>query len=324
MRDCAPRASEEEADATPLEPGLYLVATPIGNLEDITLRALRTLKEVDRIACEDTRLTQKLLNHFGIRTPTISCHQHNEQARAAELLDLLKHGGRVAVVTDAGMPGISDPGTQLTRAALEAGIKVIPVPGASAALTALVASGLDTKRFLFAGFLASKTGARRKELAEIASSLEADRVLTLILYEAPHRILDTMEDIERTWGGDVRVVVARELTKRHEEFLRGSLAEVKAELMSRDRIRGEIVILIEARKVASAQQAVGSIAQRVAVLVHSHGLDERDALKRVARELGLSKSEAYRSLQQEKRSETSDEGLEIRVPARGGCPRSRL
>src|SRR6202453_675385 len=173
----------------PLEPGLYLVATPIGNLEDITLRALRILKNVDRIACEDTRFTQKLLNHFNLRVPTISCHEHNEQARTGELLGLLAEGGRVAVVSDAGVPGISDPGMRLARAAIEAGIPVIPVPGANAALTALVASGLDTRRFFYAGFLDAKAGARRSELEALASLPAASDALTLVLYESPHRIL---------------------------------------------------------------------------------------------------------------------------------------
>lgn len=299
-QDLAPLSPDGESDQGPLEPGLYLVATPIGNLEDITLRALRVLKDVDRIACEDTRQTQKLLNHYSIRTPTISCHEHNERARIQELLELLLRRGRVAVVSDAGMPGISDPGMQLARAALDAGIKVIPIPGASAALTALVASGLDTGRFLFGGFLAAQAGARRKELAEIAADIREAEALTLVFYEAPHRILETLNDVGRTWGPGVRVTVARELTKRHEEFLRGPLADVRAELAARERIRGEIVLLVEAARIAAPHQTELSIAERVAELARGEGLDEKDALKRVARERGLSKSAAYRELQQEK------------------------
>ena len=202
-----------------LDPGLYLVATPIGNLEDITLRALRVLKEVDRIACEDTRQTQKLLNHFDISTPTISYHEHNEQARTVELIALLQQGGRVAVVSDAGTPAFSDPGFELVRAAVAAGVRVIPIPGANAALSALIASGLDTERFLYVGFLAAKPGARRTELETLASTNPG---LTLVVYEAPHRILDTLTDVEAVWGEQVRVVVARELTKIHEEYLRGT------------------------------------------------------------------------------------------------------
>jgi 16S rRNA (cytidine1402-2'-O)-methyltransferase len=286
-----------------LEPGLYLVATPIGNLEDLTLRALRVLKSVDRIACEDTRQTQKLLNHFGIGTPTISCHAHNEHARIRELLGVLEASGRVALVSDAGTPGISDPGMQLARAAMEAGIKVIPIPGANAALTALVASGLDTDRFLFVGFLSAKAGERGAELAELAQSLKEDQVLTLVFYEAPHRILETLAAIERVWTPAVRVVVARELTKRHEELLRGTAAEVLAELTGRERIRGEIVLLVEARRPSASGSGSSpmSVADRVAELMRTEGLDQKDALKRVARERGRSKSEVYRELQQVKK-----------------------
>ncbi len=293
--------AEEQPEREPLEPGLYLVATPIGNLEDITLRALRVLRGVDRIACEDTRLTQKLLNFFAIQTPTVSCHEHNEQARTAELLDLLRQGSRVAVVSDAGMPGISDPGMRLVRAAVDAGVKVIPVPGANAALTALIASGLDTGRFLFVGFLAAKPGARRAELTKLASALAEGEALTLVVYEAPHRILETLADIEATWGAQTSVTVARELTKRYEEFLRGTVAQVRAELGARERIRGEIVLLIEARRPVRPADIRSSIAERVAELARSEGLDQKDALKRVARERGVSKSEAYRELQQGKK-----------------------
>jgi len=218
---------------SPLDPGLYLVATPIGNLGDITLRALDVLRRADRIACEDTRQTQKLLNHFEISTPTVSCHQHNERQRATELIEALKAGGRVAIVSDAGMPGISDPGSWLVAEAIAAGVAVIPIPGANAALSALVASGLPTGEFLFLGFLPEKAGARRsrlEELAEAAGRAQAER--TLVFYEAPHRILETLADLEAVFGPAVRVVVARELTKIHEEFLRGTVAEARRELAS--------------------------------------------------------------------------------------------
>src|SRR5277367_596869 len=167
-------------DEKPLAPGLYLVATPIGNLEDITLRALRVLKSADRIACEDTRQTQKLLNHFGIETPTTSCHERNELEKAREFVEELKQGARIAVVSDAGMPGISDPGMTLTRAAIEAGIPVYPIPGANAALSALVASALPTENFFYAGFLPAKSGARRKELERLAGIVSKDEALTLV------------------------------------------------------------------------------------------------------------------------------------------------
>jgi 16S rRNA (cytidine1402-2'-O)-methyltransferase len=280
-----------------LEPGLYLVATPIGNLEDITLRALRVLKSVDRIACEDTRQTQKLLNHFEIPTSTISYHEHNEQARTAELIALLQQGGRVAVVSDAGTPAFSDPGLELVRAAIAAGVRVIPIPGANAALSALVASGMETERFHYVGFLAAKPGARRTELEALAAGMSG---LTLVVYEAPHRILETLADVEAVWGEQVRVVVARELTKLHEEFLRGTAAEVRLVLSARERVRGEIVLLIDATPLAKPANLAGSIVQQLSQLMEAEGLDEKDALKRVARERGVSKSDVYRELQRER------------------------
>ena len=279
-----------------LEGGLYLVATPIGNLEDITLRALRILKEVDRIACEDTRQTQKLLNHFSITTPTVSYHQHNEQSRAVELLAHLQQGGSVAVVTDAGTPAFSDPGLELVRSAVAAGVPVVPIPGANAALNALVASGLDTERFLFVGFLAAKPGARRTEMEALAARSQG---WTLVFYEAPHRILETLGDVEAIWGELVRVVVARELTKLHEEFLRGTVREVREQLGSRERIRGEIVLLVDGTSVM-APVLTGSVREQVSALMTAEGLDEKDALKRVARERGVSKSDVYRELQRDR------------------------
>lgn len=284
-------------DEGKLAPGLYLVATPIGNLEDITLRALRVLRSADRIACEDTRQTQKLLNHFSITTPTTSLHEHNEAARTPELLAALQAGERIAVVSDAGMPGISDPGMHLAAAALKAGIAVYPVPGANAALTALVASGAPAERFLFFGFLPSKAGERRTALERLRKQT-ADR-LTVIFYEAPHRIVGTLGDLAAVWGEEAQVVLARELTKVHEEFLRGTVAEVRAALAERDRVRGEMVLLLDA--VPEAKAAVAeSVSERVAALAREEGLDERDALKRIARERGISKSDAYRELQRER------------------------
>jgi 16S rRNA (cytidine1402-2'-O)-methyltransferase len=288
-----------------LAPGLYLVATPIGNLGDITLRALDVLKRADRIACEDTRQTQKLLNHFQITTPTVSCHQHNEHQRAAELIEALKAGGRIAVVSDAGMPGISDPGGRLTAEAIAAGVTVIPIPGANAALSALVASGLPTEEFHFIGFLPEKAGARRSRLEELAAEAQNRKAArTLVFYEAPHRILETLADIEATFGPAVRVVLARELTKIHEEFLRSTVAEARRELALRDRMRGEMTLLVEALPsqpgVESAAGAPEKIADRVARLHSEAGIDEKEALKRIARELGQSKSEVYRELQRER------------------------
>jgi 16S rRNA (cytidine1402-2'-O)-methyltransferase len=292
----------------PLAPGLYLVATPIGNLGDITLRALDTLKRVDRIACEDTRQTQKLLNHFEIQTPTVSCHQHNERHRAAELVGALKAGARVALVSDAGMPGISDPGSWLVSEAVAAGVPVIPIPGANAAVSALVASGLPTAEFHFIGFLSEKAGARRSRLESLAEETrKSETPRTLVFYEAPHRILDTLADLEAVWGPDLRVTIARELTKIHEEFLRATVAEAARTLAARDRIRGEITLLVEALPqsrhhfgAVSASARTEKIATRLARLQTENGLDEKDALKRLARELGQSKSDLYRELQRER------------------------
>jgi 16S rRNA (cytidine1402-2'-O)-methyltransferase len=283
----------------PLAPGLYLVATPIGNLGDITLRALDVLKRVDRIACEDTRQTQKLLNHFSIDTPTESCHEHNEHERSASIVAALQGGARIAVVTDAGVPGISDPGSWLVSTAIAAGVPVFPIPGANAAVSALIASGLPTNEFHFLGFLPEKAGARRTRIETLAAA--GDEAGTLVFYEAPHRILGTLADFEAVFGPRLRVVVARELTKLHEEFLRGTVAEIRQELSARDRIRGEITLLVQApAQLAQAATSTQKISDRVAQLGSEAGIDEKEALKRLARELGRSKSELYRELQRER------------------------
>jgi 16S rRNA (cytidine1402-2'-O)-methyltransferase len=300
--------TENEGGLKPLAPGLYLVATPIGNLEDITLRALRILRSVDRIACEDTRQTQKLLNHFGIRTPTVSYHMHNEAGRAAELTAELKGGGRIAVVSDAGTPGIADPGGQIAVAAITAGVPVFPVPGANAAISALIASGLagaaqaeteaNPERFTFHGFLPAKEGQRKTALEALRGNDQTSS--TQIFYEAPHRILDTLSDIDAIFGQAQHVVVARELTKLHEEFLRGPVSEVRASLAARATVRGEIVLLFVPAPLAPADVKNLSIAAEVAELMRAEGLPEKDALKRVAKARGLGKSEAYRELQRER------------------------
>jgi 16S rRNA (cytidine1402-2'-O)-methyltransferase len=298
-----PQALTSTADrpGEPLAPGLYLVATPIGNLGDITLRALDILRGADRIACEDTRQTQKLLHHFSITTPTISCHEHNEHTRAAELIQDIRAGKAIAVVSDAGTPSISDPGAWLAAQAIAAGVPVIPIPGANAGLTALIASGLPAEEFHFIGFLPEKAGARRTRLEDLAADPRKS-VQTLIFYEAPHRILDTLADLESVWGPTIRVVAARELTKLHEEFLRGTVAEIRKELAARDRIRGEFVLLVEAPGQSDAPLAASTekLSDRVTRLQSEAGIDEKEALKRLARELGQSKSELYRELQREK------------------------
>lgn len=307
--DCDPQLSPHstrEDSQTPLAPGLYLVATPIGNLADITFRALDVLRRADRIACEDTRQTRKLLNHYGIATPTISCHQHNERSRSEELIEALRSGARIALVSDAGMPGISDPGGWLTAAAIAASIPVFPIPGANAALSALVASGLPTGEFHFIGFLPEKAGPRRSRLESLATEITSSGTArTLVFYEAPHRILETLADLQAVWGAALRVVVARELTKIHEEFLRATVADALRYLAVRDRIRGEITLLVDAPVRSAVNQESGSqtgpikIADRVASLQVS-GMDEKEALKALARELGQSKSDLYRELQRER------------------------
>jgi 16S rRNA (cytidine1402-2'-O)-methyltransferase len=256
---------------------------------------------VDKIACEDTRQTQKLLNHFGIRTPTISYHMHNELGRAAELTAELKSGARIAVVSDAGTPGIADPGGQIAAAAIAAGVPVFPVPGANAAISALIASGLagtgeNAEQFTFHGFLPAKEGQRKTALETLRQTGWPGG--THIFYEAPHRILDTLTDLEAIFGPVQPVVVARELTKLHEEFLRGPVSEVRATLVSRATVRGEIVLLFQLAAASEANGiAASSVATDVRELMKAEGLTEMDALKRVARARGMGKSEAYRELQ---------------------------
>ena len=287
--------AEQEGRESP--PGtLYLVGTPIGNLEDITLRALRVLKEVDLIACEDTRHTATLLNHYGIEKPTISYHEHNELTRAAELVVHLERGDNVAVVTDAGMPGVSDPGYRLVALAVRHHIRVVPVPGASAFLSALVASGLPTDSFRFAGFLPAKAGARRTALEAVRNSPR-----TQVFYEAPHRILETLRDVVEVLGGERHVVIAREVTKLHEEFLRARAQDVLSQLEQRGEIKGEITLLIgKPEETAQAPASAKTITQRVKDLVCDEGLDDKTALKQAAKEFGVSRSEAYRELQRSK------------------------
>ena len=276
---------------------LYLIATPIGNLEDITHRAVRLLGEVEVIACEDTRHTKKLLNHYGINTRTISYHEHNERERSSELIERLTSGADVAVVSDAGTPGISDPGFRLARIAIDSGVQVVPVPGASALISALVASGLPTDEFFFGGFLPARSGARRARLSELRS-LPA----TLIFYEGPHRIAATLKEALEILG-ERQAVVARELTKMHEEIVRGSLSELTARFSSPESARGEMVLIID-RTVMPNETAGNESEASVSALVaefEAIGLDHRAALKKAARELGLSRDEAYRRLVSERR-----------------------
>ncbi|MGE5326258.1 MAG: 16S rRNA (cytidine(1402)-2'-O)-methyltransferase [Deltaproteobacteria bacterium] len=300
--DLPDRSATQEDRPLPPGPALYVVATPIGNLEDITLRALRVLRQVDAIACEDTRQTQKLLNHYGINTRSVSYHEHNEITRAPELIVDLENGARLAVVTDAGMPGISDPGFRLISLAIRHRIPVVPIPGASAFLSALVASGLPTDSFRFSGFLPSKRNQRRHLLDEIKNSPR-----TQVFYEAPHRIEEALEDVVERLGGSRHVVIAREVTKLYEEFLRGRADEVLEQVRARP-LKGEITLLIgkaeEASEEEEAEVTPITVRGRVDELMAAEQLDQKTALKRVARELGISKSAAYRELQKTQDSDS--------------------
>jgi 16S rRNA (cytidine1402-2'-O)-methyltransferase len=282
-REPAQTAAVSENSSPAAGPALYLVATPIGNLEDITLRAVRVLKEVDLIACEDTRQTQKLLNHYGITTRTISYHEHNEMTRAAELVKELQEGASIALVTDAGMPGISDPGFRLISLAIRHHVPVVPIPGASAFLAALVASGLPTDSFRFSGFLPAKRGERRAALETVRTSPR-----TQVFYEAPHRIVEALTDVVEVMGNARHVVIAREVLET---------------LKARDGVKGEITLLIgkaeETESQAAAMPGV-PVRQRVEQIMAEEQIDEKAALKKVAKERGISKSEAYRELQRSK------------------------
>jgi 16S rRNA (cytidine1402-2'-O)-methyltransferase len=274
---------------------LFVVATPIGNLEDITLRALRVLKEADLIACEDTRQTQKLLSHYGIEKSTVSYHEHNEAERAAELVAKLEQGTKVALVSDAGMPGISDPGYRVVALAVERGIAVVPIPGAVAFATALAASGLATDAFRFNGFLPAKSGQRKEALEAVQTSS-----LTEIFYEAPHRLIDALRDVVATLGAERPVVVARELTKIHEEFVRAGAGEVLRAFEERvGEVKGEIVLLIG--KGSAPVAAKVNARERLDAIMREQNLDEKAALKVLAREMGVSKSEVYREVQRGRR-----------------------
>lgn len=279
---------------------LYLVATPIGNLEDITLRALRILREADVIACEDTRHTGRMLQHFGISKPLVSYHEHNECERALELVERMTKGASVALVSDAGTPGISDPAYRIVTAAIEQGIAVVPIPGPAALISALIASGLPTDAFLFAGFLPPKQQARRARLEELQSQRA-----TLVLYEAPHRLRETLADAFAILGAR-QAVVARELTKLYEEFVRGTLGEL-VECFAAQEPRGELVLVIAGWRADNAATGVtGSITGQIEELMRELELSRNDALKQAARLRGISKNEAYQLLLEEKRDDSDD------------------
>jgi len=275
---------------------LYVVATPIGNLEDISLRAIRILKEADLVACEDTRQTLKLLAHFELRKRLVSYHEHNEITRAPEIVIELEQGAKVALVSDAGTPAISDPGHRLVSLCLRHGIKVVPVPGASAFVAALAASGMAIDEFVFIGFLPSRPVERRKALRALAAEER-----TLALYEAPHRLVETLEDALEILGNRP-AVIAREVTKMYEEFLRGHLEDLLSGVRKKPP-RGEITLLIgppDAQAVHIAAGANGAtkvpLARRVEEIMFERGVDTKAALKLAARERGITRREAYKQL----------------------------
>jgi 16S rRNA (cytidine1402-2'-O)-methyltransferase len=278
---------------------LFVVSTPIGNLEDITFRAVRVLSEVDVIACEDTRHTRKLLNHYGIKTRTVSYHEHNESERTAELVNDLQSGSNVAIVSDAGTPGISDPGFRLVQQVTTSGLRVLTIPGPTALIAALVTSGLPADEFFFSGFLPSRRSARRARLEQL-SGINA----TLVFYEAPHRIGEALKDMFETLG-ERQVVVARELTKVHEEVVRGRLSEVSLQFSSEKKARGELVVIVDRNVIAAdrSEQRSPTTVTSVIRAFEAEGFDSRTALKQAAKKLGLSRPEAYRRLVAERNRE---------------------
>ncbi len=270
---------------------LYLVATPIGNLEDITLRALRILKEVDLVACEDTRRTEGLLKRYGIETAKESYHRFNEASRAQKLIRLLRCGKNIALVSDSGTPLVSDPGYELVSSCRREGIKVVPVPGPSAAIAALMGSGLSADSFFFAGFLPAKKLQRKRRLQELAQIPAAT-----VFFEAPHRILDSLKDMAEVFGNR-KACLAREITKVHEEFLHGTISELIQTLQSRPKIQGEITVIIEQSHTPSESvPSIKSIREHLEQEMQRSGLPRKEALKAVARQRGLSRREAYRLL----------------------------
>ncbi len=264
---------------------LYIVATPIGNLEDITYRAIRTLQEVDIIAAEDTRHTLKLLNHYNITKHLISYHRHNEETKSEELISKLKEGKKIALVSDAGTPGICDPGEQIIHRCLEEGIKIIPIPGACAFVNALICSGLETQSFLFLGFLPLNKKNRNQKLEQIKSSEQ-----TVMIYEAPHKLKTTLQDLKEIIG-DRKVVIARELTKIHEEFIRGTIEEI---IEKTENIKGEIIILIEKAEKKDENKDFSEISlEEHFSYYEKQGIDKKEIIKKIAKDRNVSKNEIY-------------------------------
>jgi len=269
------------------KPGtLYVVGTPIGNLEDITFRAVRILQTVDLIAAEDTRHTGKLLQHFQVKTPQISYHEHNRNSRIPEIIEHLSNGKAIALVSDAGMPGISDPGYELIKACIEAGITVVPIPGASAAITALSAAGLPTDRFAFEGFLPPKAQQRRAHLETLQTESR-----TLIFYESPHRLSDTLQDLAEAFGSDRQIVLARELTKLYEEFWRGTIADAIAHYQQREP-QGEYTLVVAGTPATQTLLTEAELKTELEQLI-SQGISRSQASRQLAKFTSLSRQEVY-------------------------------
>ena len=264
---------------------LYIIATPIGNLEDITLRALKILKEVDLIAAEDTRHTLKLLNHYEISKPLISYHRHNEEVRTETLIKRLKEGQNIALVSDAGTPGICDPGEEVIKKCIEEGISVIPIPGACAMINALICSGISTNEFTFLGFLPLNKKLRREKLREIEESIN-----TIIIYEAPHKISSTLKDLQEVIN-DRKLVLARELTKIHEEFIRGTIEEI---IDKPKDLKGEMIIIIEGKNMTEKENDLNQLTlEEHYNYYQSQGLDKKEIIKKIAKDRNVNKNEIY-------------------------------
>lgn len=265
---------------------LYLVATPIGNLDDITLRAINTLKEADLIAAEDTRHTLKLLNHLEISKPMISYHRHNEEFRCEYLIKELKEGKNIALVSDAGTPGISDPGEEIVKECIKEAIKIVPIPGACAMINALICSGIDTKEFCFYGFLPLNKKNRKERLEEIK-----DINKTVILYEAPHKIKNTLEDLKKILDKDRKVVLAREITKIHEEFIRGNIDEILSKV---DNLKGEMVLIIEGNHKEKENELCDLSVEEHYKYYEEQGLEKKEIIKKIAKDRNVNKNEIYK------------------------------
>jgi hypothetical protein len=265
---------------------LYIVATPIGNLDDITLRAIKTLQEADLIAAEDTRHTLKLLNHLEISKPMISYHRHNEETKSNVLIEKLQEGQNIALVSDAGTPGICDPGEEVIKKCIELGINIVPIPGACAMINSLICSGIDTKEFTFLGFLPLNKKLRKKKLEEIEKENK-----TIIIYEAPHKLETTLKDLQKVLTQDRKVTLAREITKIHEEFIRGNIDEI---IQKAENLKGEIVLIIEGNKEVEEENSLNNLTiEEHYKFYEKQGLSKKDIIKKVAKDRNMNKNDVY-------------------------------